>query len=377
MAVDGLRAEIERLRERIGRGPGSGVNEQNTKAVLIDPLLRALGWNVEDWEEVQREYRPAGGGDPVDYAVLDEKTKRPLLFVEAKALGTNLDDRRWIVQIMNYAHVADVQWVLLTNGDEYRIYNAYAEGPVEDKLFCRVYITNPETKPEETLAWLSKSQLEKNRIQAVWEAYRVDNKIRATVESLFAPEPDEALVNLIRKRVPDLSPREIRSGLKRLSFSVQPRDDVPAALAGEAAAVFTRKSVRDVPVKWGPRMVRTKHSPPTTRRHREVGFEAARRGSLKDLIAAGLIAPPLELQHVYKGHTVTARVEADGRVNVGGTLYSSLSAAGAAARVAVAQGLRNPQTDGWTFWRFRDENGQLQRIDVLRQQYRAGNAAWS
>jgi hypothetical protein len=50
-------------------------------------------------------------------------------------LGENLDDRRWAGQIMGYAHVAGVKWVVLTDGDEYRLYNAYAEGPVEDKIF--------------------------------------------------------------------------------------------------------------------------------------------------------------------------------------------------------------------------------------------------
>ena len=57
------------------------------------------------------------------------------LFVEAKALGGNLNDRRWANQIMGYAAVAGVEWVVLTNGDEYRIYNSHATVPVEQKVF--------------------------------------------------------------------------------------------------------------------------------------------------------------------------------------------------------------------------------------------------
>ena len=47
---------------------------------------------------------------------------KPRLFVEAKALGRNLDDPKWASQIMGYASVAGVEWVVLTDGNEYRIY---------------------------------------------------------------------------------------------------------------------------------------------------------------------------------------------------------------------------------------------------------------
>src|SRR5574341_1461149 len=89
------------LRGRVARVGRQRLNEENTKATLVEPLLRALGWDVEDIDEVQREYRHNKRDKPVDYALLDVRT--PRLFVEAKALGENLDDRRWANQIMGYA----------------------------------------------------------------------------------------------------------------------------------------------------------------------------------------------------------------------------------------------------------------------------------
>jgi hypothetical protein len=85
-----LEDTLRQLRERIRRSRSSHINEQNTKAALIDPILRALGWNVEDWEEVQREFRVQSGDNPVDYALTDRETKKALLFLEAKALNENL-----------------------------------------------------------------------------------------------------------------------------------------------------------------------------------------------------------------------------------------------------------------------------------------------
>ncbi len=43
------------------------------------------------------------------------------LFVEAKDLGKDLSDRKWISQILGYATVVGAEWCVLTNGDEYRI----------------------------------------------------------------------------------------------------------------------------------------------------------------------------------------------------------------------------------------------------------------
>ena len=90
--LEGLDQAAARL-ERLG---GKPLGEQDTNAALISPLLRALGWDVEDAEQVPHEYRHQGSGRPVDYALLLSRV--PQLFVEAKGYGENLSDRRWAGQ---------------------------------------------------------------------------------------------------------------------------------------------------------------------------------------------------------------------------------------------------------------------------------------
>src|SRR6266705_295814 len=107
-----LASTLAQTRERVLRHRGAAIGEQNTKAALIEPVLRALGWDLEHLDEVRREYRRTAGDNPVDYALLILRT--PRLFVEAKGLDENLDDGKWAIQIMSYAVVAGVQWVLLT-----------------------------------------------------------------------------------------------------------------------------------------------------------------------------------------------------------------------------------------------------------------------
>lgn len=76
-------ARINDYRERRVR-----LTESDTIRVLVLPVLQALGWDLQDVEEVRSEYRHASADNPVDYALFLHGS--PVLFVEAKALGVSL-----------------------------------------------------------------------------------------------------------------------------------------------------------------------------------------------------------------------------------------------------------------------------------------------
>jgi len=137
--MQNLAGTLAEVRRRIEQGAKRHLNEQNTKATLIEPVMRVLGWDVENIDEVQREFRVKKKDKPVDYGLLVLRT--PRLFIEAKALGEDLGDRRWANQIMGYASVAGVEWIVLTDGNEYRIYNSHAPVSVDEKLFRAVSVT--------------------------------------------------------------------------------------------------------------------------------------------------------------------------------------------------------------------------------------------
>ncbi len=155
---------VATVRSRILKYRGSkGFNEQNTKASLILPVLEALGWNPNDPEDVQWEYKPKPRYNPVDFALLLKRT--PCLFLEAKALGESLADYKPVRQVLSYASMAGVQWVALSNGDEYRIYNANAPVPAEEKLFRTISISSDATANIlSTLSLLSKVNLQDKKI---------------------------------------------------------------------------------------------------------------------------------------------------------------------------------------------------------------------
>jgi hypothetical protein len=338
VAGDRLSDTLATVRERIDSLSGEPFGEQNTKAGLIAPILRALGWDTEDFREVHLEYRPRPGDNPVDYALL--LNGQPRMFVEAKALGQNLDDRKWAGQIMGYAGVAGVRWVVLTNGDEYRVYNAHATVDVDQKMFRKVRVSGPGTQAEETIALLSKESI--SELEALWQEEFVDRQVKEKIDRLFEPEPDPGLVRLLRRDLPSLKPGEIRAAVVRLRS--------PASTEPPAAV---RVPAREAPKEPAPK----EHGSGTP-------WAVVTRG---DLEAAGLLRPPVDLYRRYKGHDLTARIERDGGVSFGGTVYATLSMAAQAARRTVIGQDKRAQTNGWTFWKFRDEDGQLRELSTLRQ----------
>lgn len=86
--------------------------------------------------------------------------------------------------------------------------------------------------------------------------------------------------------------------------------------------------------------------------------------SLQDLIADGLLRPPLKLSRHYKGRDLDAMLHKDGTVEFQGKRYASCSTAATTARGTVIGG--QPHTHGWKFWRFRGADGQLVALDQVR-----------
>jgi hypothetical protein len=354
--MPGIKETVEQARARIARHPTT-LGEQNTKAALIEPVLRSLGWDVEDVDEVHREYKQRSMDNPVDYALMLED--RPVLFVEAKGLRENLDDRRWAGQILGYAAVAGVEWVLVTNGDEYRIYNTHAPVPVQDKLFRSARVSDPGTAPELLLDLVSRSQMAEGVLGTLFKAHFVDQQVRAALTALFASDrPDPALVRLVGKHTKSLTAGDIRASLDRLHVTWAPATHTVAMPTDSTTSAKPSKDAHDVV---------------------EANDTGGRGPSpvLQAIMSQRAAQGPLELEKVYNGHQLTARVERDGRVTWGGRTYDSLSTAAGAARasiIGVPPGRKYPQTNGWVFWSFRDADGRLKPMDVLRKQVHSGGS---
>jgi len=161
-----LQATIKETVARITRFQDRNLGEENTKASLIEPILEALGWAIRDPDEVHREFKPTTPDKPFDYCL--NILRKPRLLVEAKGLGETLSDRKWIGQILGYASVAGVEWCILTDGDEYRFYNATVALDAEEKLFFKIRLSdNPEEEAARILKLISRANMEENLLETL------------------------------------------------------------------------------------------------------------------------------------------------------------------------------------------------------------------
>lgn len=211
--IDRLRSRIPDLRAR----RQDRLSEADTLRVLITPMLRALGWDMDDVDEVRNEYRHNPSDNPVDYALFLNRT--PVLFVEAKALGESLDERRWMVQTINYANTSGVEWCVLTNGNEYRFYKVHVQVEVQEKLFLRIVLDDdvPTAAKARKLSLIGRERMGQRAIDDLWTEWRVDRQVRRVLEGLTT---DDAFLRLITRKVEGVGQAEVRASLRRVQLRV-------------------------------------------------------------------------------------------------------------------------------------------------------------
>ena len=128
MPLDDLFTLIHELRERMDtHGAALRQSEALTRYALIDPLLRALGWNTADPALVVPEYRSGSGS--ADYALLGNG--KPLMMVEAKKLDTPLRDV--VGQGIQYCLIQGTAHFSVTDGRRWEIYETHRPVPIDDK----------------------------------------------------------------------------------------------------------------------------------------------------------------------------------------------------------------------------------------------------
>ncbi len=88
-------------------------NEAATRAVLIDPILRALGWNTANTHMV--EFEKSFEQVRADYALNDFNGDTRII-IEAKALDTNLNQKNLLFGIVNYVYRFQLEDIFLTDG---------------------------------------------------------------------------------------------------------------------------------------------------------------------------------------------------------------------------------------------------------------------
>lgn len=195
------------------RQKGKGVfDEEDVKGAIIDPLLRILGWDVNDPREVKKEARIEG--KRADYALkIDDDIK---VIIEAKAFSISLDgsDSRgtYEKQAINYAYNQGIGWAILTNGETWRLYNAYWK--TQSKLAFEINIGDFPREIEK-IVLLTKDNVSGERLDEYFKGRvkrpHVDEEVTQVLLNARA-----ALTESIIKLNEGFTTDELKGGIQRM-----------------------------------------------------------------------------------------------------------------------------------------------------------------
>ena len=154
MLLDELAELVGRLKERIEKHEDVlSKNETATRYALIDPLLTALGWDLQDPGQVRMEYDTGKGR--VDYAMFARgggDTGSPELVVEAKNLGKPTSDG--IDQSITYCVGRGIPYFVVTNGRDWAAYETHRPVPVTEKRIVDFSLMDPAQTSVMKMLWL-------------------------------------------------------------------------------------------------------------------------------------------------------------------------------------------------------------------------------
>jgi len=168
-------------------------NEQATKSALIVPLIQTLGYDIFDPMEVYPEFTadvPEVKGEKVDYVIL--RDEKPILLIECKSIGENLDKPQHISQLFRYFSVTHARFGLLTNGIIYKFFTDIEKDNIMDsKPFFEFNMLDHQETDIAELRKFSKSIFNPNDLRDNASDLKYTNEIKKIIAEQFTdPSPE-------------------------------------------------------------------------------------------------------------------------------------------------------------------------------------------
>lgn len=175
------------------------LSEADTRAHFIDPLLRALGYHSIG--DIQHEVYIDTAKQYLDYLLVVDAL--PRVAVEAKATDVGFSDAHG-AQVVQYCSVLGIEWAVVTNAREWRLYHGFEKGPLAEKLLAKTDLLAWETDAQynavfEQLWLVSKEAFQTSAGPGAWlVAKQLDGVLRKSLADASSPE-----IKYIRKRLAD------------------------------------------------------------------------------------------------------------------------------------------------------------------------------
>lgn len=327
-------------------------NEASTRNYLIDPFIRALGYEPNEPHDVEPEFTAdfVANNRKVDYAL--KKQGRPIIFVEFKPATTKLSYEHTKQLQLYFSTKLTVRFGIVTNGLEYRFY-ADIDNPnvMDDEPFLTVDILNLDNGVIPELSSFSKEGFD--------------------TQKSFAKAKELKFGAVIRRRVEDELEKPSRELIKYFA-----RDLYPGSFTNVVADVFSpivkREFRRAIRNDFGSPPVAMNRPRPQELSHKSAAIRdkiQPFQSSLSRKPDSNIVEIPIF--KVYKGQRFEATLLFDetspmrSQVNYDGLMELPSPAAIRAIQTITPH---RENEDGWKWWRFRDLSSNRDRnIEDLRK----------
>lgn len=202
-AKERIRKGLPKYRKLAERALALSMNEADVRRIVTGVLEELLGWHAFD--DISGEYRVSGNF--IDFVIQHEG--RQVAIIEVKAAGLKLNDKH-LFQAMSYAAQEAVDWVVLTNGSEWRVYRVIYGKPVDkDLVYCVSLVdecTTPKAKAD--LLYLLSHEADRKNELADYYKKKVDLCGANVAKAILSADVLKSLRAEVRKKSGHLVPLE-------------------------------------------------------------------------------------------------------------------------------------------------------------------------
>jgi hypothetical protein len=235
--LDRAKGQLRRYQKILESGRARDVGESDTVLIVTDFLADVLGY--DKYSEITAEFVIRS-----TFCDLAIKTNGDLRFlIEVKAIGMDLKENH-LRQAVDYAANQGAEWVLLTNGADWRAYRVRFEQPIGHDLVFELDLLDPECKSSELLRLLyliSREAIGGEEMDRYWRQKEATNRF-VVAQLLLSPSLVGTLRRELRRLAPGIRVSEETLG-ELLQMEVLKRDVLEGEKA-ETAAKRVRRAAR-------------------------------------------------------------------------------------------------------------------------------------
>jgi len=194
------RRKIYDARNMIDKLMKSDGNEAETRRRVERIFEKVLGYDTFEHLSRERAVRGAGETEHVDFAVQLKPSdeSEPIIMVELKRVGVDLA-KKHLKQVSSYAIDSGCEWVLLTNGRDWKLYHVEFGQPPETKLIEQWnLITDDVVDLATKFEIISYKSVKHDSLKKVWEKATVLSQ-SSLLTAITSQETLRVLCRVLRK----------------------------------------------------------------------------------------------------------------------------------------------------------------------------------